>query len=165
MNENLKNLLEKSKSNDFTVANNALSDLGLLVERHTQNRYSEKDYLLLLDNNEELYNLKLTDSDVDVIVSFFFDQILNGTDHGVTLAWCLGKCYHLDIFEGMKKLLTVYDDDDDVTLQLLYSINALFGLDTIKPKLLKIKNRKDLPNTKSYLDELEANGFFGSVLN
>ena len=65
----------------------------------------------------------------------------------------------------MNNLLLVFANDDEVTLQLIYSINALFSLDDIKPLLLKLKERSDLPNTRKYLEELDDEGFFGSVLN
>lgn len=165
MNKHIRDLIEKSKSADLTIANDALSDLGLLVERHAQNRYSEKDYLTLLGNDYDLYNLRLTDSDVEQLTSFFFYYILNKSEHKVTAAWCLGKCYNMDILEGMKNLLKTFNTNDEIVLQLLYSINALFGLQTIMPSLLELKERLDLPNTKNYLEELESEGFFGSFMN
>ena len=90
MNKHLKNLIEKSKSENFEKANSALSDLGLLVERHTQNRYLEEDYLTLFGFNEEIFDLRLTDNEVEYLVSFFFYHILNKKEHAVTAAWCLG---------------------------------------------------------------------------
>lgn len=165
MNKHLLELIKKSKSDDLGVANDALSDLGLLVERHTQNRYSEKDYLTLLGNDDDLYNLRLTDNEAELLAAFFFYYMLNKNEHGITLAWCLGKCYNMDILEGMKNLLKNFSTNDEVVLQLLYSINALFGLKTIMPLLLDLKERLGLPKTRGYVEELESEGFFGSIMD
>ena len=165
MNKYLEELIEKSKSENLDTVNDALTDLGLLVERHTQNRYGEEDYLTLLGNDEKLFNLRLTENEVELLTCFFFYHILNVSVHPVTVAWCLGKCYNMNILRGMTHLLDIFCSDDDVTLQLLYSINSLFGLESVMPMLLTIRTKKDLPNTSKYLEELESEGFFGSVMN
>lgn len=165
MNRSLEILIDQAKTNDPKIVSDALTDLGLLVERHTQNRYSEDDYLSLLGNNEELFNLKLTDKEVELLVCFFFYHILNIHVHPVTVVWCLGKCYNLNILDGMNRLINVFQSNDEIVLQLLYSVNALFGLENIMPTLLILREKKELHNTQKYLEELSSDGFFGSVLN
>ena len=154
MNKNIKELIVKAKSNDSDKISDALTDLGLLIERHTQNRYSEEDYLILLGNNIELFELRLEEEEVDIIVNFFFFHILNININPITVAWCLGKCYNVDILEGMKRLLVLFSYNDELTLQLLFSINGLFGFEKIKEELIILNNTEGLTNTKKYLNEI-----------
>ena len=51
---------------DDSILDNIL-DLELLIERHTQNRYHEKDYRLLF-SNKKLFYIQLTDQEADQIV-------------------------------------------------------------------------------------------------
>ena len=165
MDEHLKKLIVKAKSKDSAAISDALTDWGLLLERHTQNRYSEQDYLTLLGNNDALFTLRLKDEDVEILTNFFFYHILNIHIHPVTAAWCLGKCYNMDILDGMKRLLNLFDSNDEITLQLIYSINSLFGLEQIGQQLMVLRKRTDLPNTTKYLEGLSTEGFFESILN
>lgn len=111
----------------------ALTNLGLLLERHTQYRYSESSYLSLFGNDDELFNLRLSNNDVDEIIYFLFYHIINIHIHPVTVAWCFGKCYDCRIYQGILNLLRLFNKDDDICEQLLFSLNALYDpMDTFK---------------------------------
>jgi|688.fasta_scaffold766183_1 hypothetical protein len=154
MNKLIKELFLKSTSIDSDIVNESLTDLGLLVERHTQDRYSEEDYLLLLGNNKSLFDLILSEDEVDEIIHFFFFHLININIHPVTVIWCLGKCYNKDILTGMRRLLKIYSDNDEISLQLIYSIVALFGIEAIKEELHDLKMKKELKNTNEYINNL-----------
>ncbi len=127
MNTKIQTLISNAQFNeDDKVIMAALTNLGLLVERHTQNRYNDLSYLSLLGNDDELFELKLSDNDVNSIAHFLFYHIMNTGVHPVTVAWCLGKCYGLDIYQGIIGLLKLFSHDDDICEQLLFSLNALY---------------------------------------
>ncbi|WP_303318944.1 hypothetical protein Q4Q34_05700 [Flavivirga abyssicola] len=126
MNIEVKELIDKAKLvNDHKAMMSALTNLGLLIERHTQDRYADDSYHILF-GNDDLFNLKLTNEDTNSIVHFLFYHIINIKIHPITVAWCLGKCYNYDIYDGIKRLLKLYSYDDDICEQLLFSLNALY---------------------------------------
>lgn len=155
INNQIIKLFENAISNDISKVGNALNDLGLLVERHTQNRYQEKDYLLLFGNNEELFNLYLEDIEVKLITNFFFFHIINYELGQITTAWCLGKCYNQNIYKGMLSLLKVFKYNDEVCEQLLFSMNSLYDprltlvdiIDILKDRL----NTAKMPKTSKVI--------------
>lgn len=126
MNKKILELSALAASTDHQdISMTALTQLGLLVERHTQNRYTDTSYEFLFESYD-LYHLKLEDEDVNYLVKFFFYHIINIHQHPVTVAWCLGKCYNQNIYEGIKRLLMLFKDNDDLCEQLLFSLNALY---------------------------------------
>jgi len=153
----MENLLNRTL--DPEQAMDALTDLGLLIERHTQNRYGEKEYLSLLGNDQDLYELRLTHEEVERGTQFLFYHLLNIRLHPVTAAWCLGKCYGQDILKGITGLLDVYRADDDVCEQLLFSVNALYDFDRIKTQIRPILDLlgsiDNLPKTHELIHSLE----------
>lgn len=157
MNILLKNLMLKSLSDDLNEVNDSLTDLGLLTERHTQDRYSEEEYLNLLDNNYELYNYKLSDNEVSYIVHFLFYHILNVQKQKVTVAWCLGKCYGLDIYKGIINLFRVFKEEDETCQQLIFSMTSLFEIDGMYDEIYSILENPikngDLPQSAIALSE------------
>jgi hypothetical protein len=122
----IKSLIQKTASSNLDDAMHSLTDLGLLIERHTQNRYADKDYLLLFGSNEELYHLVLKNDEVEYIVQFLFYHIMNIQIHPVTVAWCLGKCYGFDIYDGIINLFKIFKGEDDICQQLIFSMTSLF---------------------------------------
>lgn len=157
MNKKIEILFEKSRLNDFDSSNLALADLGLLVERHLQDRYHDEGYLHLL-SSKEIYKIKLEDIEIEYIINFFFYHILNINQNPITVAWCLGKCYGFDIIFGIIRLLNVFNEDDEVCLQLLCSINSLYDFRNVKnhllPTLNKIKIEGKLNKTIEQINEL-----------
>lgn len=152
MNIEVRKLINEAKMvDDQKSMMSTLTNLGLLIERHTQNRYTDDSYRILLGNDDDLFNLKLTNEDVDSIVHFLFYHIINISIHPVTVAWCLGKCYNYDIYNGIKRLLELYRYDDDICEQLLFSLNALYDpRETFKDisKILE-KSIKEIPLPKT----------------
>jgi hypothetical protein len=54
----------------------------------------------------------------------------------------------------MRRLLKIYSDNDEISLQLIYSIVALFGIEAIKEELHDLKMKKELKNTNEYINNL-----------
>ncbi|GAA3628840.1 hypothetical protein [Flavivirga jejuensis] len=158
MNTKIQELIEEAKLiNDHKAIMSALTNLGLLMERHTQDRYSDEDYLILLGNDEDLFKLRLSEADTTEIVHFLFYHIININVYPVTVAWCFGKCYGCDIYSGIKQLLKLYKDNDDVCEQLLFSLNGLYDpRETFKDvaKILEDSIKSiPLPRTNEVLKE------------
>ncbi|HEX8576966.1 MAG TPA: hypothetical protein VF677_11795 [Flavobacterium sp.] len=157
MNRQIEILFKKSKLNNIGFSNSALTDLGLLVERHTQNRYEDDSYLYLF-SSKEIFEIKPEDKEIEVIINFFFYYIININHDSVTVAWCIGKCYGFDIILGLVRLLNIFNEDDQVSLQLLYSINSLYDFRNVKDYVIPILNEIILNNkldkTIEYINEL-----------
>lgn len=151
-------LFKDAQSDDLEISNGALTDLGLIIERHKQNRYDDSSYELLF-NNKDLFIIKNSENEIEIIISFLFYYIMNFENNSVTVAWCLGKCYNCNILIGIKKLFIIFDSDDEVSLQLLYSINSIYNFSEIKIELdtviNKIISENKLKNTVEYLTNLK----------
>lgn len=132
MSEIIKKLFSRAVSKNEDDVMYALTDMGLMIERHTQNRYEQEEYLQLMDNNYELYEYHLVEEDVEQIISFLFYHILNIHIHPVTVVWCLGKCYNRDIKLGMNNLRKLYKNEEAIQEQIVFSMTALFGSESIK---------------------------------
>lgn len=85
----IQRLIGKSENSSENSSLYALKDLGLLTERHTQNRYDE-DYSLLFDE-DDLIKIKLADEDVNILVYYFLYRLTNKFPFAVTTAWVLGN--------------------------------------------------------------------------
>ncbi|RXR21475.1 hypothetical protein [Flavobacterium stagni] len=160
----MKNIVEDliyiMRSENEDKSNSAITYLGLLVERHIQDRYCDIDYLHLFHNDIQIYNLKLSENDVNSILeTVLFELFLYVNKNPVSLAWCLGKFHDKDILSDFLKLFEIYKNDDDVFLQLLFSLNSIYDLreimNTLNLELKKIDLSK-LEKSKEYLIELSS---------
>lgn len=157
MENTVEKLIKDTHSEDGNVALKSIEYLGLLVERHLQDRYAEEDFFYLLDKRKELFDLKLRDSDIDFIIHTIFYQLINSNLHSVTLAWCLSKFYGKNILIGFTRLFTIYKNEDDVFIQLLMSINSIYDFRDISNIICNEFKKVDfteLPNSLEFLVEL-----------
>lgn len=150
--------MKRALSDDNQVANGALTDIGLIIERHTQNRYKDRTYKSLFTDYFEAYNFVLEEFELDRLRDFLFFYALNKNENKLTVIWCLGKCYGQNIYPGMENLLKLFNENDEVCEQLIYSINALFDFRVFMPKILEILNNSLennlLPKTKEILENI-----------
>ena len=106
---------------------------------------------------DKLYNLKLNKTDIDLIIHTVFYHLINSNLYPVTFAWCLGKFYQKDLLVGFTRLFKIYEDEDDVFIQLLMSLNSIYDfrviIDVICSEFKKI-NFRNLPKSHEFLVEL-----------
>lgn len=135
--EKILELFEIAKDKDIQLSYLALKDLGFLVERHVQNRYNHENYRELFSvERDYLYDLKLNTEQVELIIHFLFFHIININSLPTTVLWCLSKCYGIEIKDGLKKILILYQDKDEVCFQLIQTINSLYDKDIFKNEFL-----------------------------
>lgn len=157
MNNLIVKLLNKGENlEDKDSREHALLSLGLLVERHTQNRYNEQDYLHLLGNDMDLFNIKLTELEVNEIHSFFIQQLKAQNPSSVTLTWGLGKCYGKSHLQELLEIISLYDRQDEVCQQVLFSATGLLA----KDQYIKLINQttlilegKNMPLTRQIIQD------------
>jgi|GEM_PF-5299566 len=156
----VENLIYVMRSENEDKSLSAITSLGLLVERHIQDRYSDVDYLHLFHNDIQIYNLKLSDNEVNLILeNVLFELFHNVNKNAVSLAWCLGKFHDKYILSDFLKLFKIYKNDDDVFLQLLFSLISIYDLreivNTLNFEFEKIDFSK-LMKSQEYLMELSS---------
>ena len=133
-----------------------IQDLEFLIERHTQNRYNEKNYDLIF-NSKELSNLVLDSNDADLIVYFLFFLLFNFPDRAGHTSLAIKKCYGYDITTGCCNGIKIYVERDDfTTINLLDAILNQTDTGQIPPsasEYFTLAREKGLPFTKQFLEK------------
>ena len=151
----LENIFLECQSNCATEEEirEAIQDLGLLMERHTQKRYGESNYEILFKNN--LYEVRLTQQQADYIFFFLFYLLLNFPDRSAYVALALTKCYCYDMTEAACQGIELYMKKDDFTcVNLIKAIRNSRDLDKRTIDLFNIVRSEGLYHSKEYLNDL-----------
>jgi len=124
----LKDLLSKAQAKKQKEYENALIDLRLIIERCTQNRYSDEgiaNYLLLF-YDRSLINYKLNNESLIFIKYFLFYALLNFPDRSVLVAKCIKVLYDISIREAICSAIEInLRKDDNTTCELIFAITDL----------------------------------------
>jgi len=122
----LKEIINNAQSAEQKKYEKALLDLRLIIERHTQNRYSdkEKNNYLLLFYDKNLINYRLHAEDLDEIKYFLFFVLFNFPDRAVLVAKCIKVLFDKNIREAICAAIEIYlkKGDDDTTCELIFAI-------------------------------------------
>ena len=124
----LEELIDNAQSDDQKRFESALLDLRLIIERFTQNRYSEKgvkDYLLLF-SNKEFINYRLNSEQLKLVKHFLFFALFNFPDRTVLVAKCIKVLFDTSVREAICVAIKHYMKiDDDATCELIFAITDI----------------------------------------
>jgi len=130
----IKEILIGSQSDKREVFKNSLQDLRLIIERYTQNRYSEdgiSNYLLLFCD-KSLISYRLKTEDVNYLKHYLFFMILNFPDRAVLIAKCIKVLFDTTIREAICGAIELYmEKDDDTTCELIFAITDFGDIQNI----------------------------------
>lgn len=118
---NLIALLSEIKGKNLSDAFHASRKLGLLIERHCQDRYADTTYELLLSNNE-LNELRLSDFLVNELVEELFFILENYKDRGNLAVWPLGRTFDPTVIDRLLQYLKKNWTDDTVCSGILMTV-------------------------------------------
>ncbi|MBX3256100.1 MAG: hypothetical protein KF862_18330 [Chitinophagaceae bacterium] len=125
MDEVIKSLIERIESVNDETSMRALSDLRLVVERFTMNRYEEKeesDYRILF-YDKTLIDYRLKEDDYDNIKYFLFYILLNLPGKAFFIAKCIKVLYDETANEAICSAVEVFlRKNDEVTYELLLAL-------------------------------------------
>jgi hypothetical protein len=152
----LKRAREGSVQKDSHAAVEFLTDIMLLLERHTQGRYAEEGFPAI--RVEQQGKIRLDDEDVRELICFLFYVLLNHPDRAWAAAWALGKCYGHDIVEGVCQGIELYWQKDDQTcFYLIKAISDSHQMNELSPRvmtLFRIVGKEGLPQSRQFLASL-----------
>jgi hypothetical protein len=135
---------------------NHIQDLELLIERHTQQRYGEEDYLIGF-YKKDLFTYHLTSEEADSIVYFLTFLLFNFPERAGFTAHAIKKCYGYDLFEACYNGINLYMQKDDfATINLMEFILNNMTRDQIPPKVWDLFNvvlQNGLPYSIKYLNK------------
>lgn len=118
----LNQLVEACQSNGLEGVFDSSRVLGLLIERHRQNRYDDSSYSALL-GSEELYGLQLSDEMVDDLVQKLLDILENCEDRASLMVWPLGKAYDSSVMERLLQFLEGrWEGNDSLTHGIIAAV-------------------------------------------
>jgi hypothetical protein len=134
----------------------SFSDLGLMVERFYSSPKEDEEYKELLDNSDLTEELNFNNSDIELITYYLLYKLLDtNNSYSAQMAWCLGKCFELDLCPQLISLMNVYINDDLVLSQLLAGFNAHSTINTPLEPLKSIRNhinsRRSFYHKSSYI--------------
>ncbi len=122
MPDNLIELLNRVKGNDLSDAFHASRQLGLLIERHRQNRYQDLSYESLL-SSEDLNELRLTDRVVEQLTAELFSVFETYKDRASLAVWPLGKTFNKSVVDRLLKFLERnWAENDVVSSEILMTV-------------------------------------------
>jgi hypothetical protein len=115
-------------SSDAEEVHHAFTWLRLLIEKHTQDRHNDPHYAEL-GMTDELAAIRLTDSQMSMIVDMLFAIVDQRQEKAIKAVWCLSKTFD-DVV--IHRLLAMLDDtwykDDNLTAEIIkaaYDIKLL----------------------------------------
>lgn len=118
----LNQLMEACEGDNLERVFDSSRVLGLLIERHRQNRYDDSSYSTLL-GSEELYDLQLSDEIVDDLVGKLFDILESCEDRAGLMAWALGKAYDSSVIEKLLQYLEdKWEDNDSLAHDIIIAV-------------------------------------------
>jgi hypothetical protein len=133
-----------------------IKDLELLIERHTQQRYGEEDYLIGF-YKKDLFYYTLNKEEADTIVYFLIFLLFNFPDRAGFTAHAIKKCYGYDLLEACCTGINFYMQKDDfATINLIDFILNTIKRDQIPPKVWDIFDtvlHNGLPHTIKFLNK------------
>lgn len=155
-NEILQELKTGSLLPDATAANEYLTDMMLLLERHTQHRYAEEDFPVI--RVERGTQLIIEEDDVWELIYFLFYVLLNHPDRAWAAAWALGKCYGHDIREGLCQGIESYMRKDDTTtfylIKAISDSHPMNELDERTRSLFEKVSQDGMPQSREFVARL-----------
>jgi hypothetical protein len=109
-------------SGDAQEAYHGFTWLRLLIEKHTQDRHNDPHYAEL-GMADELAAVRLTDSQLNLMVDMLFAIVDQHQDKATQAVWCLSKTFD-DVV--IQRLLAMLDEswyrDDKLTAQIIKAV-------------------------------------------
>lgn len=134
----------------------SIKDLELLIERHTQDRYFEIEYLSLF-TNKKFYDVVLEADEANHIVYFLFFLLLNFPDRSPLTAHAVTKCYNFHILVAVSQGIELYMNKNDITtINLIKHITNSYYLNLLDKNIINIFNnviKNGMPESKAFLIE------------
>lgn len=128
----ISNLLTQAVSGVFEDAQEALTKIGLVIEKNRQGRHDDSEYIKLGLNNA-LCNVRLSTAEIALIADALINVLLRYDDRAGGAAWSLGKTFDPQVSKSLYKALELYwRKNDDTAAQILYSIQNTGWLDDEK---------------------------------
>jgi hypothetical protein len=135
----------------------SIQDLELLIERHTQSRYGEKDYKIGF-YSKGLFSMVLNNEDADIIVYFLFYLLFNFPDRAGYTAHAIKKCYGYNIIEACTCGIKIYMNKDDfATINLIEALVNNYTLSELPKSVWDIFNsvkNDGLPHSREHLEKM-----------
>lgn len=109
-------------SDDLVESDYALARLGLLIEKHCQERHADTIYSEL-GFDEELNNLRLNSAQINQIAKEMVVILMNDPTHAGRAAWSLGKTFDIQFSPDLYVALERYwKTNDIVTAEIIAAI-------------------------------------------
>jgi hypothetical protein len=115
---------QSEMSNEFE---SALFDLRLIIERHNQDRFDEKqtaNYLTWL-RNKKLIDYRFDQRYLTPIKHFLFFILFNFPDRSVLVAKCIKVLFDKSAWTAICAGIKIYMKDDDTCCELIFAITDL----------------------------------------